>query len=518
MLGCAPVWDSSLNDVPRKQGREARSMTEYLQAHRLPVPGPGVLEQLLYGLSLPLHLGRILWRDVDARRRYLQVCVTQLVVVTGLGLVFMKSGQEVADAAAPPKPPKPHVVVGGVPLPPLPPGPPAMPGIGDPKAEESDADDEEADADAARAEADAARAEAERERAIEEAVAAALKEAGLSEQGSGEANSPEVPEPPEVPSKDQLKAKVQAAEAAIQAALKKGPADPEAAKHLKSATRQINGAVKQLNAVVKQASAEKKRAERRSHFSRWKEFTVTDLEFWAALLAAMQITQWGVIALSRDHHKAITQDLSRLTNLPLEDEPVTPRVRLNMPWLRHKAKSRVRALLIFSVGVPLLWVSTRWVPLYRHAVLTALMSAWGYWWFAVYTAGKSARAWENPAAPEPWFLRGWNALVARVAQSPVRFLRGPLSAYGNVWATFTRSMFSPAECVERQPWVFAGLAVARLLLALPGVKCFSRPLFPVASAHLLEAYRAAHPDSVPVPVAALAAEPVPAPARIPSGG
>ena len=59
--------------------------------------------------------------------------------------------------------------------------------------------------------------------------------------------------------------------------------------------------------------------------------------------------------------------------------------------------------------------------------------------------------------------------------------------------------------MERQPWAFAGLALMRAVGLVPGLKCFVRPLIPVAAAHLLEAHRAAHP-----------ALPAPAPAKVAS--
>jgi hypothetical protein len=201
--------------------------------------------------------------------------------------------------------------------------------------------------------------------------------------------------------------------------------------------------------------------------------------YWAALFSALQLAQWIVIALSRDYHTALSREVSLLNGVAPEDEPLTPRIRLNMPWLRNKMKRRWRGLVVFFVGVPLLWVA-RVLP-GGKTVFTVLLSAWGAWWFVVFTAGKSARAWDELAPREPWFLRGWSWLTASIA--PLRWAL--FGMYSSLWTTFTRPVFAPVACVERQPWVFSGLAVARALAVLPLVKCFLRPLIPVAAAHLM---------------------------------
>jgi hypothetical protein len=241
--------------------------------------------------------------------------------------------------------------------------------------------------------------------------------------------------------------------------------------------------------------------------------------FWAALFSTMQVTQWVVIALSRDYHTAIALETSLRAGVPPEDEPLTPRVRFNGAWLRTKLKRRWRGLVVFAVGVPLLWCF-RWAP-GGSVFFPVLLTAWGAWWTVVFTAAKSARAWEDTAAPPPWFLRGWSWFAERIP-----LLRWALpNAYASVWTTFTRPVFAPAACVERQPWVFSGLAVVRALAMLPLVKCFLRPFIPVASAHLL----ASEGVSLPRPAAALApparleaAVPpdgaLPAPAALPAAG
>jgi hypothetical protein len=225
-----------------------------------------------------------------------------------------------------------------------------------------------------------------------------------------------------------------------------------------------------------------------------------ELKFWAKLLAAMQILQWIVVALSRDYHDAISRDASLLTGVPPEDEPLTPRVRLDVAWVRKKLSRRIRALLVFLAGLPALFMLTAPLPS-RQDLLSVLIPAWSAYWLVVFTAAKSARAWDEEAtAGAPWFLRAWIWLTTRVPGLRWGFLQ----RYGRFWENRTRSVFSPAAEVERQPWAFAGLSVIRALAILPLLKCFLRPLVPVAAAHLLVAQRAAAappPSELPAPPA-----------------
>ena len=201
------------------------------------------------------------------------------------------------------------------------------------------------------------------------------------------------------------------------------------------------------------------------------------LVYGAAFLSTLHVAQWAVIALTRDFHTELSREASLLMGVPVEDEPLVPRVRLNVGWMRNKLMRRWRALMVFAIGAPLLWLC-KWVVPGGRVIAPALVALWGVWWFVVFTAGKSALAWREREPREPGFLRAWKALTSRVP-----FLRG----YGSMWARITRPVFSPIVQVERGPWGFTGLALVRALSALPLVKCFLRPLIPVAAAHLLMA-------------------------------
>jgi hypothetical protein len=229
-----------------------------------------------------------------------------------------------------------------------------------------------------------------------------------------------------------------------------------------------------------------------------------DFRFWAGMLATLQLIQWIVVALSRDYHDAISRDVSLLTAIKPEDEPITPRVRIDLPWVARKLSRRIRAMLVFLAGMPALFMLTAPLP-FTDELLAVLVPAWSAYWFVVFTAAKSARAWDDEAAGAPWFVRAWTWLTTRVPGLRWRVLQ----RYGLFLENRTRSVFAPAAEVERQPWAFAGLAVIEALAMLPVLKCFLRPLVPVAAAHLLAAQRAAAaavpPSELPAPPPAASA-------------
>ncbi len=209
--------------------------------------------------------------------------------------------------------------------------------------------------------------------------------------------------------------------------------------------------------------------------------------FWDSALAlalsiygALSVVQAVVIALSRDYHAAIARDASLLLGVAPEDPPLAPRVRLNLAWVRRKLRQRTRSLLVFLPGVAL--ISLAALPFPEQARVTSvLISLWAAYWWVVWTASKSARAWEREGvARSPWFLRLWHDHVATLPF--IGWLARTLEA---LWARLTRAAYSPAEAVEAQPVEFAGLAAARALQLIPLLKLFVRPLVPVAAARLL---------------------------------
>jgi hypothetical protein len=199
-----------------------------------------------------------------------------------------------------------------------------------------------------------------------------------------------------------------------------------------------------------------------------------------SIYGALSLVQAGVIALSRDYHAAIARDASLLLGVTPEDPPLEPRVRLNVAWIRRKLKQRTRSLLVFLPGVVLISLAAFALP-ERALVTSVLTSLWAAYWWVVWTASKSARAWEREGvARPPWFLRLWHKYLA-----PLPLVGWLTRSWERLWARLTRSAFSPAEAVEGQPAEFAGLAAARALQLVPVLKFFVRPLVPVAAARLL---------------------------------
>ncbi|RKG94300.1 hypothetical protein [Corallococcus carmarthensis] len=205
-------------------------------------------------------------------------------------------------------------------------------------------------------------------------------------------------------------------------------------------------------------------------------FFLGSWEFWALFFGSLSAVQWIIVALSRDYHTVLSREASLATGVPPEDPEITPRVRLNVPWMRAKLQRRWRAFMLFVMGVPaliLLCIPLCWVP----RSFTVLSSLWGFWWLIVFTAAKSDRAWMAPVTRPPWFVRVWSAL-------PV--LHGlPLRSYVARMARRAEGVAAPIATVERQPWVFAGLAFTRFVGSIPPFRCFTRPFIPVASAHLI---------------------------------
>ncbi|WP_375760681.1 hypothetical protein [Corallococcus exercitus] len=203
-------------------------------------------------------------------------------------------------------------------------------------------------------------------------------------------------------------------------------------------------------------------------------FFLGSWEFWALFFGALSAVQWIVVALSRDYHTVISREASLATGVPPEDPEILPSVRLNVPWMRAKLQRRWRAFLLFVSGFPalvLLCIPLFWFP----KSFTILSSLWGFWWLLVFTAAKSDRAWMAPVTRPPWFVRAWSLL-------PVH---GGLRWMMTGLARRSEAVAAPIATVERQPWVFAGLAFTRFVGSIPPLRCFTRPFIPVASAHLI---------------------------------
>ncbi|MFP2911684.1 hypothetical protein ACLESD_42995 [Pyxidicoccus sp. 3LFB2] len=485
---------------------------------------PGRLRQFFHGMSLPFHLARALLADPVARKLYLRVGLLQTLAALCLALTCMGSGKEAAEGARrqqsrenaeaqaeairkvaakladrhleerPPARAARRILEGGA----APPAVPSRPTAATPplledagtsvpaSMEAAVPPPEDAGRPARRSRAEA-RAEAnarleQRVRDLEaaaqgldggtsltEAIAALALEAASSDEDTDEDTDEEAPE----------------TEDGDTPAVAQGSTPRDGGGDSGGGTRVKAGGEGPSWTTVK-------------GFSLW------GLAFWGALFAALQLSQWVVIALSRDYHDVIAREASLLTGVKPEDEEITPAIRLDVPWIRKKVKRRWRAFMLFLAGIPALLLLA--VPFWcvTSTVFTVLSTAWGAWWLVVFTAAKSEHAWVAPAQPRaPWFLRAWTVLTTRVPG--LRW--GILQRYGARWARRTEEVAAPVATVERHPWAFAGLTLVRFIGTFPPMKFFLRPLIPVASAHLLAAEAAHRSDS-----AALVSRP-----RIPSG-
>jgi hypothetical protein len=198
-----------------------------------------------------------------------------------------------------------------------------------------------------------------------------------------------------------------------------------------------------------------------------------------ALLGLLSGVQFVVVALSRRYDDWLSFHASRLASVLPEDEtPKTPKVALDLRWLKKKIYRRLRGYVVFAAGFPLLMLF-RLVPSVGTWLFSLAVMLWGWYWLGVFTAAKSAHAWaDDGRAPPPLLLRSLEAHM------PERRLLGPFRWYTRIWARLTRGVYPPASAFERAPAPFLGLALARVVLSLPGLYLLARPLVPVAAGRL----------------------------------
>lgn len=203
--------------------------------------------------------------------------------------------------------------------------------------------------------------------------------------------------------------------------------------------------------------------------------------FMYLLYACLCISEWLVIALSRDYHDQIGRRASLLSGAPPEDPEEKPRVRLNLRWLWSKAKRRARGLRVIVMGAPVLMVADV-IPSAWGIASAVIGTLWTGYWLSVFVGAKSALAWhDEKTAGDPWFLRAWTDL-----EKKSRLWRWWLPrAYGRLWRRGSRAVFAPCARFEESPWELAGLGLVRVLGGLPVFYLFVRPFIPVAAAHII---------------------------------
>lgn len=198
-----------------------------------------------------------------------------------------------------------------------------------------------------------------------------------------------------------------------------------------------------------------------------------------ALFAFLSATEFVVVFLSRRWDDWLSFHASRLAAIIPEDEtPKTRKVAFDIKWLFRKLKRRVRGYVVLGAGIPAL-LPLRLVPTAGPWLFTIGLTAWGWYWLGVFSAAKSAHAWaDEDRALSPAPIRTLNDHVPRT------FVLAPLRWYGRLWARITRSINPAATTFERSPAAFLGLALARVVLSLPGLYLFARPIVPVAAGRL----------------------------------
>jgi hypothetical protein len=204
---------------------------------------------------------------------------------------------------------------------------------------------------------------------------------------------------------------------------------------------------------------------------------------WASSLVLVQSV---VLAFTRDHQDRVAFHLSLLAGVQPEDVPGEPRLRLDLKWLWRKLRRRIRGTLVLVAGVatllPVLFLGL--VVGQKDLVFTAVVSVVSSYWWVVFTAARSARAWrgeEDPTPPRPLRL----ALELTRRYRWLRYLGVPVLVRFAVWAS--SSMAAPARNIERDLPRFAGLALSRVLASIPVVRVVLRAPIIVAAAEALEA-------------------------------
>lgn len=225
--------------------------------------------------------------------------------------------------------------------------------------------------------------------------------------------------------------------------------------------------VKSLEAEIARAQEEEARA----------SFVERGWKWIGALVALLSTLEGVVVFFSRRWDDWLSFHGARLaTILPEEDAPKERKLAVDLRWLVRKLKRRVRGYLVFAAGVPLM-APLYLVPMVGAWAFAAAATLWGWYWLGVFTAAKSAHAWaDRETAPPPRPIRAYHKHVPPTL--------APLTLYGRLWARVTRELNSAATAFDRTPSAFLGLALARAILAAPGLYLFARPIVPIAAGRL----------------------------------
>jgi hypothetical protein len=199
-----------------------------------------------------------------------------------------------------------------------------------------------------------------------------------------------------------------------------------------------------------------------------------------ALVAVLSAAEGVLVFFSRRFDDWLSHHASRLVEIiPEEATAQKPALAWDPKWLWRKVKRRARGYMVFAAGLPLL-LPLRIIPFAGSWIFSASVTAWGWYWLGVFTAAKSAHAWiDEDAARPPQMIRTLNERVASGGRATA-----PLRWYGRTWAHLTRGVNPVTTTFERAPAAFLGLALARALLAMPGLYLLARPIVPVAAGRI----------------------------------
>ncbi len=212
--------------------------------------------------------------------------------------------------------------------------------------------------------------------------------------------------------------------------------------------------------------------------------------FVALAFSTLIAAQWVVLALCRDFQDRTSRELALTAGIEPEEADVVPRIRVDFKWLRRKLRRRIRGVLVlvpgFIASAPLLFVG--YLTKSSEFVTPLITTAWTFYWWMVFSAARTARAWawETTAGPNAP-LRWWVWLTENVPG----FRWWGARAVTWLWVRMTRSMFSPAKAVEFDPAAFAGLSLARLVGNVPIIRVFVRPAMSVVAAEIVARHESA---------------------------
>jgi hypothetical protein len=198
-----------------------------------------------------------------------------------------------------------------------------------------------------------------------------------------------------------------------------------------------------------------------------------------AFVALLSLLEATIVFFSRRWDDWLSFHISALAGIrPESPQPPVRKVAFDLRWIWRKIRRRIRGYIILGSGMPLIYL-LELVPVVGTWLFGIAVTLWAWYWVGVFTASKSAHAWaDDGVAPPPLLVRSFNARIAS------GWWWWPLRVYGRAWAWLVRGVNAAAATFDRSPTPFLGLALARAVLALPGLYLLARPIVPVAAGRL----------------------------------